>query len=129
MFYIELTVRDYECDQQGIVNNAVYLNYLQYARHEYGRSTGWDWLDMTAQGINFVLSRVEMDYLHSLHAGDQVRITVKPIRKGKYKLFFEQEIIRLPDKTLVLKALMKIACLIDGKPSAPEAVDAWFGKS
>ncbi|RKX91588.1 MAG: acyl-CoA thioesterase, partial [Spirochaetes bacterium] len=27
MFSIEFKIRDYECDQQGIVNNAVYLNY------------------------------------------------------------------------------------------------------
>ncbi|NLI24182.1 MAG: acyl-CoA thioesterase, partial [Bacteroidales bacterium] len=30
-FELEMEVRDYECDIQGIVNNAVYMNYLEHA--------------------------------------------------------------------------------------------------
>jgi acyl-ACP thioesterase len=33
-FRLEFSVRDYECDLQGVVNNAVYQHYLEYARHE-----------------------------------------------------------------------------------------------
>ena len=33
VFKVDFTVRDYECDLQGIVNNAVYQNYLEHARH------------------------------------------------------------------------------------------------
>ena len=41
-FSLPLSVRDYECDFQGIFNNAVYLNYLEHTRHEYARSVGLD---------------------------------------------------------------------------------------
>jgi len=33
-FKLNFEVRDYECDLSGIVNNAVYLHYLEHARHE-----------------------------------------------------------------------------------------------
>ena len=59
MFSVEITVRDYECDQQGIVNNAIYLNYLQHARHEFGRSVGLDWLELNEQGIDLVIRVAE----------------------------------------------------------------------
>ena len=127
MFYIELEVRDYECDQQGIVNNAVYQNYLQYARHEFGRSVGRDWLDLTSKGIDLVLRKAEIEYFNSLRPGDRVRITAKPFRKGKFRLYFEQEILLLPDESLVLKALMTVACVVDRKPAAPKEIDGWFG--
>lgn len=127
MFSIEITVRDYECDQQGIVNNAVYQNYLQHARHQFGRSVGLDWLDLTARGINLVLKRAEMDYMQHLRAGDSVKITANPFRKGKYRFFFEQEILRLPEEKPVLRALMTVACVVDGKPAAPQELDLWFG--
>lgn len=127
MFAVEMTVRDYECDQQGIVNNSVYLNYLQHARHEYGRSVGLDWLEMTARGINLVLSRAEIDYLQPLRPGDTVRVTVKPSRKGKYRLYFDQEIQRPSDGVTALRARMRAACVVDGKPAAPDELELWFG--
>jgi acyl-CoA thioester hydrolase len=127
MFSVEITVRDYECDQQGIVNNAVYLNYLQHARHEFGRSVGLDWLELTSRGVNLVLRRAELDYLQSLHPGDRVRVTARPYRKGKYRFYFEQEILLLPDEIPAVKALMTAACVIDGKPAAPKELDRWFG--
>ena len=38
-FQLEFQVRDYECDMQGHVNNAVYLNYLEHCRHEIYQTT------------------------------------------------------------------------------------------
>ncbi|OQX28583.1 MAG: hypothetical protein B0D92_08145 [Spirochaeta sp. LUC14_002_19_P3] len=127
MFHIELTVRDYECDQQGIVNNAVYLNYLQYARHEFGHSVGMDWLELTARGINLVLRRAELDYIRPLRSGDRVKITAQPSRKGLFRLYFKQSILLLPEENPVLEALITAACVMDGKPAAPKDIDAWFG--
>jgi len=127
MFSVEFKVRDYECDQQGIVNNAVYLNYLQHARHEFGLSTGLDWLELGSRGIDLVIRRAELDYFRPLKPGMMVRVTANPMRKGKFRLYFEQEIIILPEEEVAVKALMTAACIIDGRPAAPVELDAWFG--
>ena len=34
-FETRMEVRDYECDIQGIVNNANYLHYLEHTRHRF----------------------------------------------------------------------------------------------
>ena len=127
MFAVEITVRDYECDQQGIVNNAVYLNYLQHARHEFGRSVGLDWLELNKRGIEMVVRRMELDYFRPLRPGEVVRITAQPSRKGKYRFYFEQEIIVMPEEVTAVKALVTVACVVDGKPAAPEELERWFG--
>jgi len=127
MFSIEFKIRDYECDQQGIVNNAVYLNYLQHARHEYGLSTGLDWLELGKKGIDLVIRRAELDYFRPLKPGMMVRVTANPVRKGKFRLYFEQEILILPDEEVAVKALMTAACVTDGRPAAPPELDKWFG--
>ena len=45
-FRLDFKVRDYECDIQGIVNNGVYQNYLEHARHEYLLASGVDFAEL-----------------------------------------------------------------------------------
>ena len=35
IFSLEIPVRDYELDSEGIVNNANYLHYLEHTRHAF----------------------------------------------------------------------------------------------
>jgi acyl-CoA thioesterase FadM len=46
-FRLDFEVRDYECDLQGIVNNAVYQNYLEHTRHEFLKQKGWSLYNST----------------------------------------------------------------------------------
>jgi len=46
VFETRMRVRDYECDLQGIVNNAVYQNYLEHARHEFLHEVGIDFAQL-----------------------------------------------------------------------------------
>ena len=103
-FSLEMKVRDYECDMQGIVNNAVYQNYLEHARHEYLLSRGTSFADLTARGIIIVVVRAELDYRQSLKSGDSFSVSVAASRPSKVKLVFHQQIQRLPDQVKVLDA-------------------------
>ncbi|MFM1896442.1 MAG: hypothetical protein RLZZ385_1516 [Pseudomonadota bacterium] len=103
-FSVTLQVRDYECDMQGIVNNAVYQNYLEWARHEYLRSRGLDFADLTARGIIVVVVRAELDYLKSLRSGDHFTVSVQARQPSRLRLVFDQHILRLPDAEPVMRA-------------------------
>ena len=104
LFKITMQVRDYECDMQGIVNNAVYQNYLEWARHEYLRSRGLDFADLTARGIIVVVVRAELDYLKSLRSGDHFTVSVQAHQPSRLRLVFEQQILRLPAGEPVMRA-------------------------
>ena len=103
-FKIELEVRDYECDVEGIVNNAVYLNYLEHTRHLFLRDKGFDFAELSRQGILLVVIRVEADYLYPLRAGDMFYVTASLERVSKLRFGFLQDIFRLPDNKPILKA-------------------------
>ena len=103
-FSIELEVRDYECDIQGIVNNSVYQNYLEHARHKFLKSRGMNFLDITRSGINLVVIRIEIDYKYSLSSGDRFYVTVKTAMESRLKMAFLQEIRKLADDQLVVAA-------------------------
>ena len=69
IFQCRMAVRDYECDMQGVVNNSVYQNYLEHARHEFLKHKGLEFADLTRRGIIVVVVRAELDYLQSLRSG------------------------------------------------------------
>jgi acyl-CoA thioester hydrolase len=124
-FVLEMAVRDYECDLQGVVNNAVYQNYLEHARHEYLKGIGIDFAALAAQGINLVVTRIEIDYKLSLTSGDRFVVEVRPERLSPVRIGFRQDIYRLPDRKPVVKALVTGTALnAKGRPQLPEALVA-----
>lgn len=120
-FTTELQVRDYECDLQGIVNNAVYQHYLEHARHEYLNSRGLDFAELTALGVIIVVIRAELDYKQALRPGDRFSVSVSAKKLGRLKVVFDQEIKRLSDDELMLEAKITAVSLKDGeRPYFPE---------
>ena len=55
IYELEMKVRDYECDLQGIVNNANYQHYLEHTRHEFLLSTGVSFAGLHEQGVDPVV--------------------------------------------------------------------------
>ncbi|WP_415902664.1 acyl-CoA thioesterase [Neptuniibacter sp. QD29_5] len=106
MFRLEFKVRDYECDLQGIVNNGVYFNYLEHARHEYLLDKGIDFAKLTEDKIHLVVVRSEMDYKNSLTSGDRFVVEVSVERVSKVKFGFRQRVVRLSDEKVALEALV-----------------------
>ena len=124
-FTHEMAVRDYECDLQGIVNNAVYQNYLEHVRHLYLKEIGLDFADYCRQGINLVVVRAELDYRYPLASGDRFLVGLNLVRETRLRFAFHQDIYRLPDRRPVMNARI-IGTALDarGRPALPPAFDA-----
>lgn len=114
-FELGLTVRDYECDFQGIVNNAVYLNYLEHTRHAFLKSAGLDIMDLHHRGIDPVVSRIEVDYRAPLTAGDSFVSRLRFEREGVIRLVFYQDLYRASDGKPVVGAKVTAVCRRDGE--------------
>ncbi|MBB1366985.1 acyl-CoA thioesterase [Pseudoalteromonas sp. SR44-5] len=126
-FKVDFKVRDYECDLQGIVNNSVYFNYLEHARHEFLHANGVDFAQLTRDKINLVVMRSEMDYKQSLMPGDEFYVAVEPERISRLKFGFRQTVVRKHDEKVMLKALVIGTAVNDlGRPFLPEQVDLLF---
>lgn len=116
IFELEMQVRDYECDLQGIVNNAVYQNYLEHNRHAYMKRVGLGFSELHAQGIDAVVIKTLLSYKRSLYPGDSFLVRLNWYKKGHMRLVFEQEIYKKEDMTLCLHAETTCAILQDGRP-------------
>jgi acyl-CoA thioester hydrolase len=113
-FSMEMAVRDYECDIQGVVNNGVYMNYLEHVRHEYLKHIGIDFADYARQGINLMVVRAELDYKFPLESGDRFVVHLNLVRDSRVKFAFQQDINA---------RIIGTAVNANGRPEIPEQLD------
>lgn len=108
-----MSVRDYELDSEGIVNNANYLHYLEHTRHEFCSANGISFAEMQNRGIIPVLNRVEIDYKTPLRSGDRFVSKLWLERRG-VRFVFHQDLFKLSGETVV-SAVVSCVCLENGK--------------
>jgi acyl-CoA thioester hydrolase len=126
-FKLDLSVRDYECDMQGIVNNAVYLNYLEHCRHEFLLAAGIDFNRLTREKVFLVVVRAELDYKMPLRGGDAFWIGLNLERVSPLRFVFLQDIYRRKDQRLSLSARTTGTALNEkGRPTLPEELEKLF---
>ena len=116
IFELKMKVRDYECDLQGIVNNANYQHYIEHTRHEFLSSVGVSFAQLHQQGIDPVVARLNMAYKTPLPSGDEF-ISRLALRKEGIKYVFVQDIYRLPDLKPVIKSTVETVCVVNGRLS------------
>ncbi len=116
-------VRDYECDLQGVVNNAVYQNYLEHSRHEFLKTLGLDFAELARRRINLVVIRAELDYRRPLQSGDSFEVLTRMERISKLRFAFRQHIRLIPGQTPVLDALVTGTVLDERhRPCLPDEI-------
>ena len=117
IFELELKVRDYECDIQGIVNNSVYQNYLEHTRHEFLEENKISFAELHEKGIDAMVSSIEIAYKTPLRPGDNF-ISKLYVTKEGVRYIFHQAIYRKSDNKLSIKAKVHAVVVIDGKLAA-----------
>ncbi len=125
LFKLEMKVRDYECDLQGVVNNANYQHYMEHTRHEYLETLGENFGAMHEKGLDAFVSKVEIKYKHSLRSGDNFLSCLRLKREG-VKLVFEQDIYRQSDNILAASGRVETVMVQDGKLTRGEYFDHWI---
>ncbi len=125
---LQFGVRDYECDLQGVVNNANYLHYLEHARHSWLERMGIDFAALHKEGIDLVVARIEIDYRYPLQSRDRFVVRSKNRRDGKLKLICNQDIYRMPDEKLIAQAVVMAVALQKGRPIVPSVILTKLGE-
>ena len=123
-FSLEMEVRDYELDCEQIVNNAVYLHYLEHTRHKFCLEAGYPFIEMHNNGIDAVVRKLEVEYFTPLRSGDVFISSINLQRKGPRFIFY-QDIVKT-NGDLVIKAVVTIVALKDGKLSKGEEIAEAF---
>ena len=120
-FTLNLQVRDYELDQYGVVNNAVYSQYLEHARHEFLIAMGLDAAQVARSGRSLALSEIHVVYRISLRSRDLFAVTSRISEVRGARVTFAQAIYRAGETRPALQATA-VAVFVDerGRPQRVE---------
>ncbi len=127
IFTLEIAVRDYELDSEGIVNNAVYLHYLEHTRHAFVKQEGIPFGSLTSDGLVPVVRRMEIDYYMPLRTGDVMLSRLWIERKGPRFIFY-QDIFKRDGGELVVSAVVTIVCMENGRINRGDDLAARIAK-
>ena len=124
-FTHEMKVRDYECDLQGIVNNANYQHYMEHSRHELLDKLGVNFGKLHEDGIDAMVAKITIEYKLPLRSGDKFIVGINLERKGP-KIIFYQDIYRLSDGKLCTKGIVETICVENGRLTRGAIFDEIF---
>jgi len=122
IFETTMEVRDYECDIQGIVNNANYLHYIEHTRHLFLQSLGASFADLHQQGHDAVVARMNLTYKAPLRCDDRFSSRLW-IEKAGLRYIFHQDIFREADNRLCFRAVVELVCLVNGRLAQSDEYD------
>ncbi len=125
IFELDFKVRDYECDLQGIVNNANYLHYFEHTRHEFLDSIGISVAKLHEQGVDPVIARVNMALKAPLTSGDEF-VSKLYIKKEGIRYAFHQDLFHKESNRIIAKSVIDAVCLVNGKLTQSELFDKAF---
>ncbi len=122
IFETIMQVRDYECDIEGIVNNANYLHYTEHTRHLFLKERGLSFAGMHRRGVDAVVARMNLQYKAPLRCDDEFRSCINLAKEG-VRYVFNQDIFRLSDGRLCFRGRIELVCLVGGRVAVSEDYD------
>lgn len=121
-----MEVRDYECDIEGIVNNANYLHYTEHTRHLFLKSLGVSFAKLHEQGVDAVVARMNLQYKTPLRCDDEF-ISRLALRKEGLRYIFTHDLFRVGDERLCFHCTTELVTLINGRLGVSKEYDEAFG--
>lgn len=123
IYETRMVVRDYECDIEGIVNNANYLHYAEHTRHLFLKQRGLSFADMHRRGTDAVVARMNLQYKTPLRCDDEF-ISCLAVKKEGLRYVFHQDIYRASDGRLCFKGVIDVVCIVNGRLAESKEYDA-----
>lgn len=104
-----------DTDMAGIVYHANYLRYIERARSDFVRKLGQDQNAMRADGVVWVVRRIEADYLAPAIFEDELTVETWVHEVSGVRLVMDQLVRRGSDA--LFRARVTAVCMSrDGKP-------------
>ncbi len=126
---ISLIVRSTAIDVNGHVNNAKYLEYIEWGREAFYEQAGLSYETLLAQGVITVSVNININYRREAKQNDELTVITRPGRMGRSSFTMEQTVIRERDDVLIADAsvtLVTVDAVTRASAPAPAALRRLF---
>jgi YbgC/YbaW family acyl-CoA thioester hydrolase len=87
-------VRSTEIDVNGHVNNAKYVEYLEWGREEWYDRNGFPYDRLLGLGAVVVMANLNLNFRQACHQGERLRVVTRPVRRGRTSYVLGQRVER-----------------------------------
>jgi YbgC/YbaW family acyl-CoA thioester hydrolase len=87
-------VRSTEIDVNGHVNNAKFVEYLEWGREEWYDRLGFPYARLLALGAVVVMVNLNLNFRQACHQGDRLRVVTWPASRGRTSYVLGQRVER-----------------------------------
>jgi YbgC/YbaW family acyl-CoA thioester hydrolase len=123
---LETVVRCTEIDVNGHVNNARYVEYLEWGREAWYEAHGFPYARLLALGALTVVVNLSLNLRYPCHQGDRLRIVTRPQRRGRSSFALAQRIER-GDGAVAADAVVSVVT-VDAATRRPRPLPEEFAR-
>lgn len=115
---VDIPVMYFDTDAAGVVNNIVYLRFIETARTMLAVQLGMSFEEIARTQIHAVVARTEIDYRRPARLGDTIRVTGRITEWQRVRFWCEFEIRRSGDEELLVACRQALALvqMPEGRP-------------
>ena len=112
-------------ENQKVINSRYTGKFRQSDGHEFLTSVGISFARLHEEGVDPVVARRTMAFKTPLRSGDEF-VSKLYLKKEGIKYVFYQDIFRLPDMKVTVKATVESVCVVNGRLGDSALFDETF---
>ncbi|MDR6225947.1 acyl-CoA thioesterase [Desmospora profundinema] len=120
---IQIEVRPTEIDVMGHVNNAKYLEYMEWSREDWYNRSQLPFDVFTDMNVGTVTVNININYRKEARLGEKLTIFTRPIKKGRTSYVLEHEIVNDQGERVADAEVTSVTIDLEKRKSVPLPAD------
>jgi thioesterase-3 len=116
---IQIEVRPTELDNMGHVNNAKFLEYMEWSREDWYNKAGLPFDTFTALGLGTVTVNININYRKEARLGQHLTVSTEPIRKRRTSFVLKQVIINANEELVADAEVVIVTIDLQSRKASP----------
>jgi thioesterase-3 len=116
---IQIEVRPTELDSMGHVNNAKFLEYMEWSREDWYNKAELPFDTFTALGLGTVVVNININYHKEARLGQHLTVSTAPVRKGRTSFVLKHVILNANEELVADAEVVNVTIGLQSRKASP----------